>query len=396
MNNKAKRFKWTKKKKQWLIVISIACGVALVGGLIGGLVSTKKKVKMLEGEKPTEVDGSLTLNEWVTESTKDLKLKLTENVTLAMNENGATVLSTESTPNVTVDGNGKTVKITGAVKGAIKAVDGGALIFQNVKFTDDTTGGVYADYLGFGGDISFENCTFESGIYLLDDANASFKNCKVKISETERYGVWIADGSASFTSCTFEGARGLKIHEKGTDDVVKVAVETCTFNRLSEKPGVVIGEIVTNPKETTVSIKNSRFIDCYAWDKVGSIEGVDGCYETDTKTNTFKFELKNNTVQFTPGTYPVAYYGIIDGSQGAIPTAMYKEGASYPTSYESAKGATVDELQNDGYVEFHGWYLDKVCETPFSGTISAGHTGRVALYAKVINLMNDIYWTPNY
>lgn len=392
----AKKWKMKAKTKKWVIFALVVCCVATVVGLIWGLVAAKRKIKELEVEKPTEIDGSMTLNEWVTESTKDLKLKLTENVTLTTNESGATLLSTESTPNLTLDGNGKTVKITGAVKGAIKAAEGGTLTFQNVKFVDDTTGGVYSDYLGFGGNLRFENCTFTDNIYLLDDANASFKSCKIKITAEQRYSVWIADGSASFTSCTFEGTRAIKIHEKDTDDVVEVSVDKCLFNKLSEKPGVVIGEITANPKETTVSVTNSKFIDCYAWDKVGSIEGIDGCYETDTKTETFNFELKNNTVQFTPGAYPVAYYGIIDGEQGTIPAALYKDDGSYPTSYESAKGATVDELQDYGYVEFHGWYLDKVCETPFSGTISAGHTGRVALYAKVIDLMNDMYWTPNY
>lgn len=394
----AKRWKWKMqaKTKKWVLVGAIVAGVALVAGLIGGLSATKKKLKVAQQEKPIEIDGKLTLNEWVFESTKDLKLKLTDNVRLAVNEDGETILSTESTPNITVDGNGRTVKVTGAVKGAIKAYEGGTLTFQNVKFIDDTTGGVYSDYLGFGGNVCFENCTFTSSIYLLDDADASFKNCSIKVSETERYAIWIADGSASFTSCFFEGTRGLKIHEKGTDDVVAVSVEKCTFNKLSEKPGVVIGEIVNKPMETSVSICNSRFIDCYAWDKVGSIAGVDGCFETDTKTDAFDFVLKNNTVQFTPSAYKVAYYGMIDGEEKAIPTAMYKENGSYPTEYESASGATIDDLQDYGYYEFNGWYLDKACKKPFSGSISAGYTGKVKMYAKIVDIMNDIYWTPNY
>lgn len=390
------------KAKGWIIAISIVCGLGLVGGLIGGLVSTKKKLNNLSVEKPTEVNGSLTLNEWVTESTKDLKLSMTANVTLSMNESGATYLSTVSTPNVTVNGNGKTLKITGAVKGAIKAVDGGTLTFQNVNFTDDTTGGVYADYLGFGGKLAFENCTFTSSIYLFEDANATFKNCNVKITEEKRYGIWIADGSASFTSCTFSGTRGLKIHEweadedekKEADDVVSVSVDKCTFNKLSEKPGVVIGDIINDAEETTISVKNSRFIDCFAWDKVGSIAGVDGCFETDTETDKFNFLLQNNTVQFTPGTYAVAYYGVIDGEVGAIPTVMYKTGGNYPKEYEGMKGATIDALQNSGDYEFFGWYLDKACKTQFDGTIKAGSAGNMAVYAKIVDDSKN--WTAFY
>lgn len=387
------------KAKFWFTTISIVCGLGLVGGLIGGLVSTKKKLSVAQMEKPTTVDGSMTLNEWITESTKDLKLSMTANVTVEVSDSGATYLTTETTPNVTVNGNGKTLKVTGAVKGAIKAIDGGALTFKNVNFSDVTTGGVYSDYLGFGGKITFEDCTFTSSIYLMDDVNATFKNCRVKITEKERYGVWIADGSASFTGCTFDGTRALKIHEKepekgkekDADDVVSVTVEKCTFNKLSEKPGVVIGDIINNAEETTISVRNSRFIDCYAWDKVGSIAGVDGCFETDTETDKFNFILKNNTVQFTPGTYAVAYYGVVNGTAGAIPTSMYKEDGSYPTEYEGLKGAKIDDLESDGEYEFNGWYLDKSCEKEFEGTIKAGTAGNMAIYAKLSALWTKFY-----
>lgn len=387
------------KAKFWFITISIVCGLGLVGGLIGGLVSTKKKLGAVQTEKPTTVDGSMTLNEWVTESTKDLKLSMTASVTLEMSDSGATYLSTETTPNVTVNGNGKVLKVTGAVKGAIKAVDGGALTFRNVIFSDVTTGGVYSDYLGFGGKVNFENCTFTSSIYLMDDITANFKDCKIKVTEKERYGVWVADGSASFTGCTFEGTRALKIHEKEAekgkekeaDDVVVVSVEKCTFNRLSEKPGVVIGDIINNPSQTTISVRNSKFIDCYAWDKVGSIAGVDGCFETDTETGTFNFILKSNTVQFTPGTYAVAYYGIVNGEKCAIPTSMYKADGNYPTEYEGMKGAEIDDLQDSDEYGFKGWYLDKSCEKEFDGKISVGSVGNMAIYAKLSALWTKFY-----
>ena len=75
---------------------------------------------------------------------------------------------------------------------------------------------------------------------------------------------------------------------------------------------------------------------------------------------------------------------------------MYKANGSYPTSYLGANGATIDDLQDYGSYEFQGWYLDENCATPFDGTIAEGGTRQVVLYAKIIDLNNDIYWTPNY
>lgn len=71
----------------------------------------------------------------------------------------------------------------------------------------------------------------------------------------------------------------------------------------------------------------------------------------------------------------------------------------YPTEYAYNATTTVDNLKNYGNYEFGGWYLDEDCETEFSGTIDATNTsqrGTITLYAKITDLNNNIYWTPNY
>ena len=348
-----------------------------------------------EGGNVIEVNSSKSLNEWLEGETETVTLTMQSDMQLAMANEGATVLGAGG---VTIDGNNKTLTVTGAVKGVIQANENSTLMLKNLTVNDETTGGVYSDYLGFGGKIRFENCTFTKGIYLKNDIEAAFVGCLFNVTDTQRYSAWVADGNASFENCTFTGARALKIHEfEGGDDIQTVSVNNCTFRDLTEKPGVVIGDIIVNPTETTVSVKNSVFTNCNAWDNIGSIEGVDGFYETDTFTSEFNFVAENNTVNFTPKTYNIVYYAIIDGGEPtAIPDKMYKSNGSYPTSYLGVNGATIDDLQDYGNYEFQGWYLDEECATPFDGTIDEGGTRQVVLYAKIIDLNNDIYWTPNY
>lgn len=349
-----------------------------------------------EQARDINADNSKTVNEWLAGETESLTIKMQSDLRLDMSSTGATVIGKDG-QSITIDGAGKTLTVAGAVKGVIKASEENELVLKNLTVNDETTGGVYSDYLGFGGKIRFENCTFTKGIYLKNDIRAEFTDCLFNVTDEQRYAVWVVDGSASFDDCTFTGTRALKIHEFAGCDVLTVRVNECGFRDLTEKPGVVIGDVFINPTETTVSVTNSEFVNCNAWDNIGSLEGVDGFYETDTPINEFNFVQENNMVDFTPKTYSIVYYAIIDGGEPkAIPERMYKTNGNYPTSYLGANGATVDDLQDYGTYEFLGWYLDENCTTKFDGTIVAGNTRNVVLYARIIDLNNDIYWTPNY
>ncbi len=72
------------------------------------------------------------------------------------------------------------------------------------------------------------------------------------------------------------------------------------------------------------------------------------------------------------------------------------DGKSYPTEYTYNTATTVDDLKSVGNYEFGGWYLDEECTIEFEGEIPANQRGEFVLYAKITDLNNDIYWTPNY
>ena len=75
-------------------------------------------------------------------------------------------------------------------------------------------------------------------------------NCTFKQYEDEakdlRYSVWVYSGAnATIKDCTFEGARGIKVHKNYEKTALagKIVIDNNTFNSLSKKPGVVIGTI---------------------------------------------------------------------------------------------------------------------------------------------------------
>ena len=339
-----------------------------------------------------KIDSTKSLNEWLYGATETVTLKMQSDIVLEMVSDCATVLGSQ---NVTIDGAGNKLTVTGVVGGVIRANEERELHLKNLIISDETTGGVYSDYLGFGGKIRFENCTFDKGIYLKNDIEAVFVNCLFNVQDVQRYSVWVADGSARFDGCTFTGTRALKIHEFDGNDVITVSVNRCIFEDVTEKPGVVIG---TLSMETTVSVKNSEFINCNVWDNVGSLEGEDGFFETDTPTNAFNFITGNNTISFYSKPYKIMYYAVVDGKVVDIPETMYKQNGSYPTEYLSENGATIDGLKS--YVaitgtedwEFMGWYLDEQCTQAFDGTIEQGTMRHIVLYAKI----SRAFWTPNY
>lgn len=201
------------------------------------------------------------------------------------------ISETSTVKKLIVNGNGHTLTATGSGVGPIRMANGGTLVFKNITIKDESVS--YAEnnweygYLEFSGNLAFENVTCVNAIQL-DDANATFKNCSFNSNADNEYAVWVCGNSASFSGCTFSGARGLKIHEAYSSEVATVTVDNCTFSNLIKKPGVAIGDLNA---ETSVTIQNSTFINCQAGDQNLYI------YETDTDVTTFNFIETDNTVK---------------------------------------------------------------------------------------------------
>lgn len=191
---------------------------------------------------------------------------------------------------IIIEGNGHTVTATGDGVGPIRAANGANLVFENVKFVDESES--YAEgswefgYLEFGGNLEFVDCTFVNAVAFASDS-ATFTNCSFNSNAENEYDAWVSNGVATFTGCTFEGYRGLKMHEDYDSEISSVVVDNCEFGPLSEKPGVAIGDV--NP-DTVVTIINSTFVDCQPGDQGKYI------YESDTDVTTFVFTEENNTV----------------------------------------------------------------------------------------------------
>ena len=151
----------------------------------------------------------------------------------------------------------------------------------------------YSDYAG---NFNFTDVVFERSPML--DANGTnavsynLTNCTFKQYEDEakdlRYSVWVYSGAnATIKDCTFEGARGIKVHKNYEKEskAGKIVIDGNTFNSLSKKPGVAVGTI-TN-LATTIEITNNTF--------VGNVPGDQGLYtyESDTVAPTI---YENNTL----------------------------------------------------------------------------------------------------
>ena len=203
---------------------------------------------------------------------------------------------------VIINGNNKTFTATGAGVGSIRLANGGLLEFNNVNIVDESVS--YAEnaweftYLEFAGNLAFNECTFNSGVQFETESeeavlSAAFNSCRFITDEDQVYAAWVSDGIASFNGCTFEGTRGLKMHEDYGSEITSVTVDGCTFGPLSKKPGIAIG---TLNAETSVTIKNSFFFGCQPGDQNLYM------YESDTDVTTFTFNLENNEVHADPST----------------------------------------------------------------------------------------------
>ena len=194
------------------------------------------------------------------------------------------------TQKLTVNANGHKITATGAGVGAIRMANGGYLIINNAVIEDKSVS--YAEnsweygYLEFGGKLEFNNCTFVNAIQL-EKANATFIKCSFNSYDDNQYGVWVCGIKAYFNECTFEGPRGLKVHEAYGSEVEEVVVDNTTFNNITKKPGIALGTLNAG---TTITIKNSTFNNCQAGDQGLYI------YETDTDVATFDFTEENNFV----------------------------------------------------------------------------------------------------
>ncbi len=137
-------------------------------------------------------------------------------------------------------------------------------------------------YLEFGENCTFKNVTFTDGVMFKGDVTATdctfigHNNDSSEYGNITMYGAWVHNGSATFENCTFTGTRGLKMHEAYGSDIAEVTVSGCTFDSLTEKPGIAVGNL-----DAVVEVTDSKFINC-------------DIYETDTMS----LATKNSTVVF--------------------------------------------------------------------------------------------------
>ena len=103
-----------------------------------------------------------------------------------------------------------------------------------------------------------------------------------------------------------------------------------------------------------------------------------------------------------PFSFSIGYRSIVDGEEKAFDDRQWVDGWEYPSSYDTRTWTKVDDLRDNitlqsgsGFtkeLEFQGWYLDEACTQAFDGTIDAGTTGTVVLYAK----SSVIWWLGPY
>ena len=325
---------------------------------------------------------------------EDIIVKLGEaNLTWATGAGiGSTPFGNENTKTVTIIGespaNSK-LTATGSGVGAIR-VEGGTLTIQNVEIIDETASYAEANweygYLEFGDGnedtLVFENCVFNKAIQL--SGNATFKNCKFNSNVDSEYAVWVCGGNATFEDCYFTGPRGLKMHEAYGSEVVSVTVENCTFESITKKPGIAMGDLNA---DTSVTIKNSEFIDCQAGDQELYM------YETDTDVTTFTFVSENNVV----GTSANAKNDteLADAiKNGAVKIELGSGNYIIPDSAKGknltiiGNGDTVVATQDDGSYEGCDYSLDGATVTFENITIntdSTTYTGYARLNATYNN-----------
>lgn len=199
----------------------------------------------------------------------------------------------ENNPNleeVNIQGSGwdSAFEATGSGVGPISSGEDAWTTIKDITVKDSSVS--YAEgsweygYLEFAGKLRCVNVNFVNAI-MFEGEEAEFIDCTFNSNMTKEYAVWVANGKATFTNCTFTGPRGLKTHEAYGSEVESIVVDGCSFVDISEKPGMAIGTVNA---ATSITIKNSEFISVQAGD-----QGL-YAYETDTDVTTFNFVFKNN------------------------------------------------------------------------------------------------------
>ena len=213
---------------------------------------------------------------------------------------GKTIVGKDGNDSITFKGYGSANPITNVT-------------LKNITIKDETVGDDEGSWEH--GYLEFNNLTAE-GVTFCDiqlNGTCSLKKCTFDNTKSSWYAAWVNSGSATFEECYFTGTRGLKVHEAYGSDVDNVVVDGCTFDGLTEKPGIAIG---TLDDQTIVKIKDSNFMNCQPGDNGKYI------YESDTDISTFTFELEDNNVT-APTTKPSSGNGI---------SVKYNGGNSFSTS----------------------------------------------------------------
>lgn len=167
------------------------------------------------------------------------------------------------TRDLTIHGNGYTL----TVNGYAWKDNTGILTLDNVTVVDtesyDERGGWEYTNLEIN-KVNATNCTFKNGLMI--SGNSAFTTCSFTESNSNQYAVWVSGGNVDFNNCTFQGARGLKVHnqyhdyQNGYKGTIKV--EDCKFF-IGSKPGACFGLLQSSAK---ISITNSLFV-CAAGDQ---------------------------------------------------------------------------------------------------------------------------------
>lgn len=253
--------------------------------------------------------------------------------------------------------------------------------FRNITVKDETVGDNESSwehgYLEMI-DVIADNVVFADTIML--SGNSTLKNCTMNNETASWYGVWVEGGNVVIKDSAFSGTRAVKIHEAYSSEVESVVVDNCTFT-LSEKPGVVIGDLNA---VTKVTIKNSKF-DTQAGDQGKYI------YESDTDVSAFNFieqdnsivkkvadneemdkALKNGDTYLKLGS---GNYIIPDSAQGKVLTIV-------------GNGDTVIATQDDGSYEGCDYSLDGATVTFENITINTDSTTYTG-YARMKGTYNN-------
>ena len=300
--------------------------------------------------KVIAVNGDLTYD-WGSESYENSK---------ALNMKGKIFLGANDAASITFAGYGSANPIVNAT-------------FKDITIKDITKGDNESSwehgYLEFK-NLTAVNVTFANSIMMEGDF-ATFKNCSFNSNKDGEYAVWVANGDATFEGCTFTGPRGVKVHEAYGSEVGTVVIDNNTFAGLTQKPGVAIGTVNA---DTTVAIKDSKFVGCQAGDQGKYI------YETDTDVTTFNFvdennnvteavQVKNNT-EFDTAIANGASTVVLGSGNYIIP-----DSAQGKTLTIVGNGNTVVANQNDGSYEGCDYSLDGSTVTFEGVTINTdGHT----------------------